>query len=137
MVYKFVDKNFADSGVTNNEIKQNLKLVEKLQKPINKNFKKRKVYSEFKYNIWGANLADMRLISKLNKQVRFLLYVIDIFRKYSWVLPLKDKKDVSVVNAFQKTLDKSGRTSNKIFYYLNIWVDKGSEIYNNSFKKLL
>ena len=38
MVYKFVDKNFADSGVTNNEIKQNLKLVEKLQKPINKNF---------------------------------------------------------------------------------------------------
>ena len=62
----------------------------------------------------------MRLISKLNKQVRFLLCVIDIFRKYSWVLPLKDKKDVSVVNAFQKTLDKSGRTSNKIFYYLNI-----------------
>ena len=117
---QIVDKNFADSGVTNNEIKQNLKLVEKLQKPINKNFKKRKVYSEFKYNIWGANLADMRLISKLNKQVRFLLYVIDIFRKYSWVLPLKDKKDVSVVNAFQKTLDKSGRTSNKIFYYLNI-----------------
>ena len=117
---QIVDKNFGDSGVTNNEIKQNLKLVEKLQKPINKNFKKRKVYSEFKYNIWGANLADMRLISKLNKQVRFLLYVIDIFRKYSWVLPLKDKKDVSVVNAFQKTLDKSGRTSNKIFYYLNI-----------------
>ena len=137
MVYKFVDKNFADSGVTNNEIKQNLKLVEKLQKPINKNFKKRKVYSEFKYNIRGANLADMRLISKLNKQVRFLLCVIDIFRKYSWVLPLKNKKGVSVVNAFQKTLDKSGRTSNKIFYYLNIWVDKGSEIYNNSLKKLL
>ena len=55
--------------------------------------------------------------------------VIDIFSKYALVVPLKDKKGVGIVNAFQKILDKSGRKPNKI------WVDKGSEFYNNSFKK--
>ena len=57
--------------------------------------------------------------------------VIDIFRKYAWVFPLKDKKGVSIVDAFQKILDDSNRKPNKI------WVDKGSEFYNNSFKKWL
>ena len=63
----------------------------------------------------------MQLISKYNKGFRFLLCVIDGFRKYTWVVPLKDKKGVSTVNAFKKILDKSGRKPNKI------WVDKGSE----------
>ena len=56
---------------------------------------------------------------------------IDIFSKYAWVVPLKDKNGVSIVNAFQKILKKSDRKPNKI------WVDKGSEFYNNSFKKWL
>ena len=56
-----------------------------------------------------ADLADMRLINKLNKRFRFLLCVIDIFSKYAWVILLKDKKGVSIVNAFQKILDKSAR----------------------------
>ena len=73
----------------------------------------------------------MQLISKFNKGFRFLLCVIDIFSKYAWLVPLKDKKGVSIVNAFQKILDKSARKSNKI------WVDKGSEFYNSSFKKWL
>ena len=60
------------------------------------------VYLEFKENVWGANLADMKLISTLNKGFRFLLCVIDIFSKHAWVDPLKDKKGVSIVNAFQK-----------------------------------
>ena len=89
--------------------------------PLLENFKKRKVYSGFIDNIWGADLADMQLISKFNKGFRFLLCVIDIFSKYAWVVPLKDKKDASIVNAFQKILDKSGRKPNKI------WVDKGSD----------
>ena len=71
----------------------------------------------------------MQLISKFNKGFRFLLCVIDIFSKYAWVVPLKDKKGVSIVDAFQKTLDNSGRKPNKI------WVDKGSEFYNSFFKK--
>ena len=67
----------------------------------------------------------------MNNGFRFLLCVIDILSKYAWVVPLKDKKGVSIVDAFQKILDKSRRKPNKI------WVDKGSEFYNNSFKKWL
>ena len=63
----------------------------------------------------------MQLISKFNKGFRFLLCVIDIFSKYAWVVPLKDKKGVGIVNAFQKILDESNRKRNKIR------VDKGSE----------
>ena len=73
----------------------------------------------------------MQLISKFNKRFRFLLCVIDIFSKYAWVVPLKDKKGISIVDAFQKILDDSNRKPNKI------WVDKGSEFYNISFKKWL
>ena len=69
----------------------------------------------------------MQLISKFNKGFRFSLCVIDIFSKYTWVVLLKDKKGVSIVNDFQKILDDSNRKPNKI------WVHKGSEIYNNSF----
>ena len=69
----------------------------------------------------------MQLISKFNKRFRFLLCVIDIFSKYAWVVLLKDKKGVSIVNAFQKILEESDRKPDKI------WVDKESEFYNNSF----
>ena len=65
------------------------------------------MYSAFKDNIWGTDLADMQLISKFNKGFRFLLCFIDIFSKYAWVVPLKDKKGVSIVNAFQIILKKS------------------------------
>ena len=73
----------------------------------------------------------MQLISKFNKGFRFLLCVIDIFSKYAWVVRLKDKKGVTIASAFQKILDKSGSKTNKI------WVGKGSEFYNSSFKKWL
>ena len=73
----------------------------------------------------------MQLLSKFNKRFRFLLCVIDIFSKHVWVIPLKDKKGISIVNAFQIILKESSRKPNKI------WVDKGSEFYNNSFKKWL
>ena len=73
----------------------------------------------------------MQLISRYNKGIRFLLYVIDIFSKYAWVVPLKDKRGVSIVTAFQSILKQSNREPNKI------WVDKGSEFYNASFKKWL
>ena len=70
----------------------------------------------------------MQLISTFNKGFRVLLCVIDIFSKYAWVVPLEDKKGVSIVDAFQNILDDSNRKPNKM------WVDKGSEFYNNSFK---
>ena len=74
----------------------------------------------------------MQLISKLNKGFRFLLCVINIFSKYAWIVLLKDKKGVTIVNAFQLILKESqGHKPNKI------WVDKVSRFYNNSFKKWL
>ena len=81
MVYRFFDKKSKGSGVStlvNKSVSQNQKLVEELHKPIIRKFKRRKVHAAFKDNIWGADLADMQLISKCNKGVRFLLCIIDI-----------------------------------------------------------
>ena len=71
----------------------------------------------------------MKLISKFNQVTRFLLCVIDIFSKYAWVVPLKVRKDITIVCAFQKHLDDSTRKLSKI------WVEKGSKFCNSSFKK--
>ena len=143
MVYKFFDKKSAGSGANHVAAEpsakhvniklapQNKQLAEELHKPIIKKFGKRKVHAVFKDNIWGADLADMKLLSRYNKGIRFLLCVIDIFSKYAWVVPLKDKKGVSIVKAFQSILKQSNRKPNKK------WVDKGSEFYNASFKKWL
>ena len=93
------------------------------------------MYSSFRDNIWGVDLADMQLLSKFNKGFRFLLCVTDIFSKYPWVIPLKDKKGISIVNAFQKILDDSKRSEaeDKGQKPNEIWVDKRSEFYNISF----
>ena len=73
----------------------------------------------------------MQLISKYNKGIRYLLCAIDLFSKYAFVVPLNDKKGVSIVNAFQSILNNSKRKPNRI------WVDQGSEFYNTHFKKWL
>ena len=106
MVYKYFQKK-SKGSVVNIGVKLNEQLSEELHKP---NFKKIKVQL---------------------KGFRFSLCVIDIFSKYAWVVPLKDKKGVSIVDAFQKILDDSNRKPSKI------WVDKGSKFYNSSFKKML
>ena len=87
----FSIKKTSGSGIKNVNI-SNKELAEELHKPIIRKLKRRKVRSTFTDNIWGADLADMQLISKFNKGFRFLLYVIDIFRKYACVTSLKDKK---------------------------------------------
>ena len=79
-------------------MKVNEKLAEKLHKPVIKNFKRRKVYTRFKDNIWAADLAEMGSLSSENKNVKYLICVIDVFTKYAWVKLLKDKKDKTVLN---------------------------------------
>ena len=110
MVYKFFDSKVSGSSVK--LIPENEQLANELHKPIIRKFEKRKVYSIFKDNIWGV-------------------CVIDIFSKYAWVVPLKDKKGISIVKAFQNILKQSNskQEPNKI------WIDKGSEFYNAYFKK--
>ena len=63
---------------------------------------KRKVYSSYRYHIWGVDLADMQSLSKYNKEVKYLLCAIDLFGKYGCVFRIKDKKGTSIVNAFEK-----------------------------------
>ena len=126
MVYKFFDKKIKRSW-----FKKNQQLSDEPHKPIIKKFKRKKVYYSFKDNIfffWGggeSDLADIQLISKYNKGIRYLLCVIDLFSKYAWAVPVKDKKGVSIVNAFPRILDSSKRKPNKI------WVDQGSAFYRN------
>ena len=128
MVYKFFDKKSSGSGITN---EFNYQLANELHKTIIKEFKKRKVYSSFKDNIWGVDLADMQSLSKFNKGFKYLLCAIDLFSKYAWVIPIRDKKGTSIVNAFKKIISEGQRKLNKI------WVDQGSEFYNQSFKDFL
>ena len=120
-------KKSSGSVITNGS---NYQLPNELPKPIIKKFKKRKVYSSFRDNILGVDSANMQSLSKYNKEVKYLLCVIDFFSKYAWVIPLKDKKATSIVNAFKKIISK-GRKPNKI------WVHQGSEFYNQSIKDFL
>ena len=95
-------------------------VAEEHHKPIIRNFKRRKVYSSFKDNIWDVDLTDMQLISKNNKVIRYLLYAIDLFSRYSWLVPLKNKKGDIIVEEFRSSFKKSDRKLNEI------WVDHGS-----------
>ena len=101
-----------------------------MHKPVIKKFNKRKVYSQFKDNIWGVDLAGMQSLSRKNKDIKYLLCAIDLYSKYAFVVPLKDKKGISVVNAFNKIIKQSNSAKpNKI------WVDEGGEFYNHAFQK--
>ena len=137
MVYKFFDKKSTAEPSSLERIGSGVKrdssliLADELHKPIIKKFDKRKVYSQFKDNIWGVDLADMQSLSTKNKGIEYLLCVIDLDSKYAFVVPLKDKKGISIVNAFNNIIKQSNRKPNKI------WVDQGGEFYNNVFKKWL
>ena len=116
MVYKFLDKKCAGSGVNMHANKSAFnieKLAEEFHKPFIKKSQERTVYSGFNDNIWGPDLADMQLISKFNKGFRFLLCIIGILSKYACVVPLKDKTVITITNAFQKILKESNRKLNK------------------------
>ena len=126
MVYKFFDKKSIGSGIASSSI-----LADERHKPLIRKFNIRKVYSQFKDNIWGVDLADMQSLSRKNKGIKYLLCAIDLYSKYAFVIPLKDKKGISIVNAFNKIIKQSNRKPNKI------WVDQGGEFYNNAFEKWL
>ena len=143
MVYKFFDSKVARLNKKTMSGKGNAKysslertgnnkiLAEELHKRVIKKFNKRKVYSQLRDNIWGVDLADTQSLSKKNKCIKYLLSAIDLFSKYAFVVPLKDKKGISIVNVLNKIIKQSNRKPNKI------WVDQGSEFYNRVFKKWL
>ena len=130
MVYKFFDKKSMGSGVKKLK-NSSLILADELHKPVIKKINKRKVYSQIKNNIWGVELADTQSLSKKNKGIKYLLCAIDLFSKYAFVVPLKDKKGITITNSFKKIIKQSNRKPNRI------WVDQGGEFYNRDFKKWL
>ena len=87
----------------------NEQLTEELHNLVIKKFKRRKVYLKFKDNIWSADLAEMESLSKKNKNVKYLLCVIDNFIKYAWVKPFKGEKSKTVLNAFIEIVNESNR----------------------------
>ena len=105
----FFDKKSSGSSIAN---EPNYQLADELHKQIIRK-KKRKVYSSFRDNIWGVDLADTQSLSKYNKGIKYLLCAIDLFGKYAWVFPLNDKKGTSIVNAFQNIISE-GKKPNKI-----------------------
>ena len=112
LVYKFFDKKTSGSGIKN-QIVSNKELVKELHKPnINEKIQKAKSMQLISLQYL---ITDMQLISKFNKRFTFLLCVIDIYSKYAWVIPLKDKKGITITNAFQKFFGKSNRKPNKIW----------------------
>ena len=149
MVYKFFDKKSAllnkstGSGIAallanKSANEPNYQLANEVHKPITRKFKKRKVYSFFGDKIWSVDLADMQSLSKYNKGIKYLMCTIDLFDKYAWVVPIKDEKGVSTVNAFKKVILKGSEAESKRQIKPNkIWVDQGCEFYNNSFKDFL
>ena len=120
MVYKFFDKKFSGSVVAT---ESNYQLANEPHRQVIRKFKRQKVYSSFRGIIWGVDLANMQPLSKYNKGIKYLLFAIDLFSKYAWVFLLKDKRRISIVNAFRKILDSLNRKPNKI------WVDQGGEFY--------
>ena len=103
MVQKFLYKKSSGSGITNGS---NYQLANELHKAVIKKLKKREVYSSFRDIVWGVDLADMQSLSRYNKGFKYLLYVIDLFSKYAWVIPIKNKKGTSIVNAFKKIISE-------------------------------
>ena len=146
MVYKCFDKKASGRTVKNENISNKRpldlatrELAEELHKPIISKFKKRKVHSSFIDNIGGTDLANMQIISRCNKGFRFSLCLIDIYSNYAWVILLKDKKGITIINVFQKVFDESNRreTKSKARKPNKIWLVKGSEFFNRSLKSWL
>ena len=104
-------------------------LSEELHKPKRKNYNRRKIIVNHINEIFAADLVEMQKFAKLNKGYRYLLTCIDIFSKFSWVIPLKDKKGITIKNALEKIFNE--RKSKFL------WTDNGKEFYNKEVQDLL
>ena len=113
MVYNFFDKKTGSGAMGTSRMRAsvNERLVEELHKPVSQKFKRRKVYARFK-DVWAADLAEMKSQFSKNKNVKYLLCAIDVFTKYPWVKPLKDKNCKTVINAFLELVNESNHKPN-------------------------
>ena len=113
------------------ELKWKDQLAVELHRPVNRKFKRRRVIANGVDDIWSADLVDMQWNSRENKGYKYLLNVIDVFSKYAWSLPIKDKTGKTITDTFQKLVKTSGRKPKML------WVDQGTEFYNTVFRSWL
>ena len=134
MVYRFFDRKTELQVIATSNVgtSVNEELAQELHKLLIKTFRRGRVYARFKYyNIWAADLTEMRLLSSKNQGVKHLLCEIDFFTKYHWVKPLKDKRSKAVLNGFIKIWNESYCKTNKL------GDDQGKEFYNSLIQKWL
>ena len=109
---------------------QQQQLAKEVFSPRITKFRRERIMPLYKVETWSADLIDKSSLSKYNNNYKFILTVIDIFTKYAWAIPLKNKSGLSITNGF-KTILSEGRKPEKL------WVDRGNEFYNKTFKSLL
>ena len=105
-------------------------LADELHRPIKRKFIKRKVFASNVDSIWAADLVEVGKLAKFNKGYKYLLTVIDIFSKYGWMLPIKNKTGECVAQALN-IIFQQGRSPSRL------WTDKGKEFYNRNVQNLL
>ena len=134
MAHRFLDRKSSGRDV---DAEPNYLLANELHRQIIRKFKRRKVCSSFRDNIWSADLADMQSINKSIEGIKYVLCAINLFSKYAWVVPL-DNTGISIANAFQKAISKVGEAESEERRKPNkIWADQGGELYNKLFKRFL
>ena len=100
-------------------------------------FRRERTIPLYKDETWSADLIDKSSLSKYNNNYNFILTVIDIFTKYAWAIPLKNKSGLSITNGFKLVLDENPQGGSESRKPEKLWVHRGSEFYNKTFKSLL
>ena len=106
-------------------------LADELHKPVRRRFQKRSVFAKQVDGIWTADLDDMSACSRSNGGYKYLLTVIDVFRKYGWIVPLKTKTGKEVAMAFQELFSSTNAFPSRL------WTDKGTYFHNQQVKRVL
>ena len=100
-------------------------------------FRRERIIPLYKDETWSADLIDKSSLSKYNNTYKFILTGLDIFTKYAWVIPLKNKSGLSITIGFKIVLSENPQGGSESRKPEKLWVDKGSEFYNKTFKTLL
>ena len=127
MVYKFFQRKSGGSDVAS---EPNYQLANELHRKIIRKFKRQKAYSSFRDSIGDVDLANIQSLSKYNRGIKHLVSAIYLFSRYVWVFPLKEKRKITIRNAFQKIISKGLKPK-------KIWVDQCAEVYRNLLERFL
>ena len=118
-------------------IKQQQLLAKEVFSPQITKFRRKRLIPLYKDETWSADLIDKSSLSKYNNNYKFILTVIDIFTKYAWAIPLKNKSGLPITSGFKTILSEDPQGGSESRKPEKLWVDRGSEFYIKKFKSLL